>query len=96
MPTYEYRCPECADFDLIFPMFSVPDAVSCPTCTAPATRRMSAPRLSSAGSAAFGLIEQTQRSAHEPAVVNTPGPGRRSGPAPRYTSNPLHHKLPRP
>lgn len=57
---------------------------------------MSAPRLSTAGSAAFQLIDATKRSAHEPAVVNSPNPGQRSGPAQKYTSNPLHKKLPRP
>jgi hypothetical protein len=57
---------------------------------------MSAPRISTAGSAAYRLIDSTKRSAHEPAVVNSPGPGQRSGPGQKYTSNPLHKKLPRP
>ena len=96
MPTYEYRCPDCADFDLVFEMRSVPDSVTCPACAGTARRRMSAPRISAAGSAAYRLIDSTKRSAHEPMVVNSPGPGQRSGPTQRYTSNPLHRKLPRP
>ena len=96
MPTYEYRCPDCADFDLVFEMRSVPDSVSCPTCACTARRRMSAPGISTASSAAFRLIDDTKRSAHEPVVVNSPAPGRRSGPAQKYTLNPLHKKLPRP
>lgn len=96
MPTYEFRCPECTDFDLIFDMRSVPDVAQCPRCGGTSRRRVSAPRLSRGGSAAARLIESTQRSAHEPEVVDSPAPRRRSAPTQRYTSNPLHQKLPRP
>ncbi len=96
MPIYEYRCPECAIFDLVFAMRSVPDTVGCPTCTAIARRRMSAPRFSRTRSPAFRLIEAAERSASEPEVVNSPAPGRGSGSGLKYTSNPLHQKLPRP
>lgn len=96
MPIYEYRCPDCAVFERVFGMQSVPDSLNCPTCPGTARRRISAPRLSKVDSAAFGLIEATERSASEPAVVSSPAPGRRSGPRQKYTSNPLHQKLPRP
>ena len=96
MPTYEYRCADCPGFDRVFEMRSVPDSVSCPTCQGTAKRRISAPRLSKANSAAFGLIDATERSAYEPAVVNSLTPGLPSGAGQKYTSNPLHRKLPRP
>jgi len=77
-------------------MGSAPDTVDCPTCRAPARRLMSAPHLSAAGSAAFGLIDSSARSASEPEVVESALPGRRSGSGAQFTANPLHLKLPRP
>ncbi|MHA3683900.1 hypothetical protein ACXR2T_04145 [Leucobacter sp. HY1910] len=54
---------------------------------------MTAPHLSGAGTAAFGLVDRAARSAHEPSVVSSlPSTG---GKQQRYTHNPLHAKLPR-
>lgn len=96
MPIYEFICEICARFEQVHPMSRVPDLVDCPRCQAPARRVMSAPHLSASGSAAFGLIEQSARSASEPEVVRSTSPGRRSGAGARVTANPLHRKLPRP
>ena len=96
MPIYEYRCADCRDFDQIFGMDAVPDEVICPTCDGRAHRRISAPNISVAGSAAFRLIDSTKRSAHEPAVVNAPRPEARTGAGQGYSANPMHRKLPRP
>lgn len=94
MPLYEFRCPEGTTLEGNYPMGSVPEDVPCPECGAPARRRISAARLSIAGGSAFGLVESTLCSAHEPEVVSSlPGRGRR--PATRTTTNPLHRKLPR-
>ncbi|NKX50205.1 zinc ribbon domain-containing protein [Arthrobacter deserti] len=95
MPIYEFRCPQCSVFEETHAMASVPDTVSCPNCNSPSRRRISAPRLSIAGSAAFKLVDSPKRSAHAPEVVSSlPAPGRRKVQA--YTANPLHKKLPRP
>ncbi|WP_255408467.1 zinc ribbon domain-containing protein [Cryobacterium sp. N22] len=96
VPIYEFRCDVCARFEQTHPMGSAPDTVDCPTCRAPARRLMSAPHLSAVGSAAFGLIDSTARSAFEPEVVESALPGRRSGAGAQFTANPLHRKLPRP
>jgi putative FmdB family regulatory protein len=40
MPTYEYRCPEGHEFELIQKM-SQPPRAKCPTCGRPAARQMS-------------------------------------------------------
>lgn len=94
MPIYEFRCQQCSVFEESHRMDSVPDMVSCPTCRRPAPRKISAPRLSVSGSAAFKLIDATKRSAHEPEVVSSlPAAGRRK--KQQYTENPLHRKLPR-
>jgi putative FmdB family regulatory protein len=95
MPLYEFTCPQCSGFDVTFSMTDVPDATACIHCGSPSPRRMTAPRISRSGSAAFQLTDSTLRSAHTPDVVSTlpsPGPGRRGS----VTTNPLHNKLPRP
>lgn len=98
MPLYAFRCPAGTEFDRTYPMSEVPASVDCPECGAAARRRMSAPRLSVAGSAAYRLLDSTAASAHEPQVVTSlPGTGRPGAPGgARITRNPLHQKLPRP
>ena len=96
MPIYEFGCGVCARFEQTHPMGSAPETVDCPTCRAPARRLISAPHVSAAGSAAFGLIDRAARSAVEPEVVDSALPGRRRGAGARFTANPLHRKLPRP
>lgn len=94
MPLYSYRCPNCVDFDVLLAMGDAVGSVSCPACGAPSRRRYTAAHLSSSSSGAYRLIEATERSAAEPAVVRSPGgsPGNARG----ITTNPLHRKLPRP
>lgn len=95
MPIYDFRCPDGHGVEASFAMAKRPDELVCPTCGQSSRRRMPSPRLSVAGSAAFGLMDSTQRSAHEPEVVSTTRPGTRSS-GTQFTSNPLHRKLPRP
>ena len=94
MPLYDFRCPDGTTFEAAFPMTEVPDATVCPECNQQSPRQMSSPRLSIATSAQFKLIDATKRSAHEPEVVSGRTGSSRQGT--RYTSNPLHRKLPRP
>lgn len=97
MPLYEFRCPEGTVLEAAHSMATVPDAMDCPDCGAPAARRITSVRLSRAGSTAYRLIESTQRTAAEPNVVSAlPSGGRKPREGPRYTGNPLHRKLPRP
>lgn len=96
MPTYEYRCTDCSDFEQVHPMGLAPDVAPCPTCLGPARRRMSAPHLSAAGSPAYRLLESTTQSADAPQVVGSVHPGARSRAGYGFTANPLHHTLPRP
>lgn len=96
MPIYEYRCPNCAIFEVILPLGAAEETQTCPTCRQTARRKISAPNLSKTGTSAFKLIESTVRSASEPQVVagSLPPAGRRK--TQPYSSNPLHRKLPRP
>lgn len=94
MPIYEYRCPECGDFEVLLGMGAATRESDCPACGSTARRLMSAPGLSRAGTAAARLIESTEATAAEPDVVTAIPPGSRR--APRTTANPLHRGLPRP
>ena len=96
MPIYEYRCPNCSSFEVLLRMGTALDTMSCPSCQRTSRRRISAPHLSGTGSAAFRLMDSADRSAHEPAVVESPRPGARVGRAQTVQSNPLHRTLPRP
>ncbi|MCY7287832.1 MAG: zinc ribbon domain-containing protein, partial [Cryobacterium sp.] len=40
MPIYEFRCADCADFELILPIGTAPDVAACPTCQGDARRRI--------------------------------------------------------
>jgi putative FmdB family regulatory protein len=96
MPVYEYRCQQCPVFEVIRPMASVADVESCPQCGGPARRKISAANLSRTSSAAFRLLDSTQRSAAEPTVVSGQLPPSGTKRVQPFTSNPLHRKLPRP
>jgi putative FmdB family regulatory protein len=94
MPMYAFRCPTCGDFDAFFPMASVPTRPPCRACGETARRIFSAPHLGRGTSTAMKLLDATERTASEPAVVQSP-------PRPRTTRrpvsrNPLHAQLPRP
>lgn len=95
MPNYRYTCAEGCQFDALFAMAEVPAELECRSCGAAARRTITAPYLSAAGSAAYGLIDRAATSAHEPAVVSSL-PSRGPGTAQPVTRNPLHAKLPRP
>jgi putative FmdB family regulatory protein len=95
VPIYEFVCPRCSTFDASYTMAEVPDSMTCPGCQGEAVRRMTAPRLSIATTSAYRLVDATKQSADAPQVVSSL-PGTRTGPRQRYTSNPLHQKLPRP
>lgn len=96
MPLYEFRCASGDVFEAMFAMAEVPDAVPCPGCGEDARRRVSPPRLSRTGTAAFRAVDSAARSASEPAVVTGTPPGRRKPRGAAVTRNPLHAKLPRP
>lgn len=94
MPNYSYRCTQGCSFDALFAMSEVPAQTACRICGASAERMITAPHLSAAGSAAYGLVDRAATSAHEPTVVSSL-PSRGPGRATPVTRNPLHAKLPR-
>ncbi|OBG84021.1 hypothetical protein A5733_04960 [Mycobacterium sp. NS-7484] len=94
MVLYEFRCDSsCGVTKKLYPMNARPDAIDCPDCGAPARRLISSPNLGRGGSTAMALQDATRATADRPAVVAGPPPGGRRQ---KVTTNPLHHKLPRP
>ncbi|MGE2691985.1 zinc ribbon domain-containing protein [Mycolicibacterium pulveris] len=74
-------------------MLSRPDVVECPQCLGEARRRIATPHLARADSTAMALHDATRATADRPAVVTAPPPPPRRQ---KFTTNPLHRKLPRP
>ncbi|MCO1659095.1 FmdB family zinc ribbon protein [Pseudonocardia humida] len=97
MATYTYRCDADGPLDVRRPIGTAPATVPCPTCGATAPRMITAPMLGLADRGRMALIDRTEASRTEPAVVSTipgaPRPGR-AAPAPRLDPRTRH--LPRP
>lgn len=81
MPSYEYRCPDCGIVEKVRPMGAATPAETCPTCGAAAKRVFSAPSLSRTPRPLASVVQQADKSRHEPAVVRRePQPTRRDTP----------------
>jgi len=99
MATYGYRCDLDGPVDVGWPIGTAPATVSCPSCGRLATRIFTAPMLGLANRKVMAVIDHTEASRSEPAVVSSlpsrPRQGRkRLAPAPRL--DPRTSRLPRP
>ncbi|MEO6791525.1 MAG: zinc ribbon domain-containing protein [Ornithinibacter sp.] len=95
MATYDFICDEHGVSTLRMPMASVGTTAPCPSCGGESRRRYTAPGLALGDAAARRLIEATSRTAHEPAVVSSPG-APRSPRSRRPTADPRTARLPAP
>lgn len=95
MPLYEFRCESSHLHELMLPISAADRSATCPECGGASTRRISSPALGRLGSARAQLIENTETSAHAPAVVDRVPTIGAARPA-RVTHDPRHAKLPRP
>jgi putative FmdB family regulatory protein len=93
VPYYQFTCRSCGSFDSNYAMADVPLESPCPHCANPSARSFGGAGLIRTRSAATRLIDQTKRTASEPAVVGAP-PSNTGSRA--FTRNPLHRNLPRP
>ncbi|WP_300015074.1 zinc ribbon domain-containing protein [Pseudonocardia sp.] len=99
MATYGYRCEVDGPVDVRMPIGTAPAALPCPRCGTPSPRVYTAPLLGLADRTRMGVIDRTEASRSEPAVVSSlpaaPRPGRaRRAPSPRL--DPRTSRLPRP
>lgn len=94
MAVYVYRCPEHGAVELARPIGTAGGTEPCPLCDSPAGRVFTAPRLSFGDPRRRALIDRTERTRDEPAVVAAPPPRR---PQPRPAAiDPAWRRLPRP
>lgn len=94
MAIYGYRCMQCADIEVAFPIGTAPATVPCPECGTTATRVFTPPMLNRTPAALSAAMQRAERSAYEPEVV-TSLPPRRRAPA-RVATHPATRRLPRP
>ncbi|MBN1093350.1 zinc ribbon domain-containing protein [Blastococcus sp. TML/M2B] len=94
MAVYEYRCEDHGTTERALPIGTAQPTTPCPACGGPATRVFTAPRLSLGDPVRRALIDRTERTAHVPDVVDSPGP--RPAARSRVPSNPAWSRLPRP
>jgi putative FmdB family regulatory protein len=67
MPTYDYHCPDCGDFEARRSMAERDQPLSCPVCSAPAGRVLvSAPALADMAGEVRLAMATNERARHEP------------------------------
>ncbi len=94
MPTYDYRCSGCGEFEVRRPMAESAIPARCPGCGHPAARVFGAPALGGLDPTVRRALDAGARSAESPQVVTAvPGRSRRATPV---TTDPRHARLPRP
>lgn len=94
MAVYLYRCADHGIVEVPRPMGTALREWTCPECREVAVRVFTAPRLSLGSSLRRALIDSTERTRDEPAVVS--GPLSHRAAASAATRNPAHARLPRP
>jgi putative FmdB family regulatory protein len=94
VPTYDYRCPRCGEFQLRRPMAESACETTCPDCALPAVRVFGAPALRGLDQTVRRALDASAGSADSPQVVTSvPGRSRRATP---LSTDPRHARLPRP
>ncbi|MDQ4116459.1 MAG: zinc ribbon domain-containing protein [Actinomycetota bacterium] len=94
MATYAYRCPSDGDLEVGRPIGTAPSSIPCPACGAVSTRVITAPMLGLADPSRTALIDRTEATRSEPAVVSSPP--RRPAVRPARQADPRTSRLPRP
>ena len=74
MPIYDYVCAGCGPFEARRAMRESSEDAVCASCSMPAPREVSAPRLNLMSSANRYAETRNEKSAHEPDVVHRLAP----------------------
>jgi putative FmdB family regulatory protein len=69
MPLYDYQCQTCGPFREWRSMKECEQSVTCPSCSVPAPRLPTSPRVAVLSAHERIAHERNERSAHQPAVV---------------------------
>ena len=87
MTTYEYRCDQDGDFDVMLPFGTAPAAVPCEVCGSQARRVFTAPILPTPKREIMAALDKSEKSRYEPEVVSAlppkAGPKRRPNIVPK-------------
>jgi putative FmdB family regulatory protein len=94
---YEYRCKRHGVFEIVRPLGSAPESVTCAMCGSEARRVISLPTLISGTRSAWSAaIERAEKSRHEPDVVTSLPAGGARRRTPVLPLTPALRRLPRP
>lgn len=97
MPLYDYKCPAGDVSEAFFSIQDKPDIIDCPFCGQQAKSVLPAIGPSRLNSPQMRILDATRSTAENPKVVNSLAGTRSGGHQPtRYSTHPLHQKLPRP
>lgn len=94
MATYVFRCPDCAEFEMLLPMSELAPVQDCPQCGQEARRIYTAPALTGTHRAADRARTAAEASAEAPPVVHSLPTGAGIGKSPRWS--PFTGAAPRP
>lgn len=94
MARYAYRCPSDGELEVGRPIGTAPSSIPCPRCGAASARVITAPMLGLADPSRAALLDRTEATRSEPAVVAAP-PARPAG-HPARQADPRTARLPRP
>ena len=79
MPSYEYTCAQCGEFEAWQPIAEAMAPLPCPECHQPAARMLSSPHVRTSGAGLRYFAEsRNEKSAHEPATEHRLKAGRKS------------------
>ena len=79
MATYVFRCPDCAEFDVLLPMSELAPVQDCPQCGLASRRVYTAPALTGTNRAADRARSAAEASAEAPPVVHSLPPAAGTG-----------------
>lgn len=85
MPTYMYRCSDCADFDVVQPMSAETSTYLCPSCGGSARRVFTAPALRRTSRGMTRAADAADASAEAPQVVRSIPSGAPPPRSPRWS-----------
>ncbi len=96
MAVYEYRCERDGVLEVIRPMGTAPESITCPACRREAQRVFSKPMLSSAPRALVAAIDRAEKTRDEPDLVTALPPRGARRQTPVLPLTPTLRRLPRP
>jgi putative FmdB family regulatory protein len=78
VPVYEFLCDDCGSFEQRRSFAAAGEPMACPSCGHEARRVYSMPNTRRMPAALSGAMDRSEKSAHEPKVIERPARGQRS------------------